>query len=165
MRALKDRDQATAAKVAKAMVSVLPAGDVLRAVAGAKEAGGGGPEGISSHMLLQLDPPRAPQGPHLAGLVRPERRPARVRARIGTRSSSNARVLAAHLAAPGRARADPAAVVARVASVAPATVVAARRREGPCFRDLRPPPLDREPGPVKPAAVRLDGLENLLVRS
>ena len=37
MRALKDRDQATAAKVAKAMVSVLPAGDVLRAVAAAKK--------------------------------------------------------------------------------------------------------------------------------
>ena len=35
--ALKDRDQATAAKVAKAMVSVLPAGDVLRAVAAAKK--------------------------------------------------------------------------------------------------------------------------------
>ena len=35
--ALKDRDQATAAKVAKAMVSVSPAGDVLRAVAAAKK--------------------------------------------------------------------------------------------------------------------------------
>ena len=108
-------------------------------------------------MLLQLNPPRAPQVPHLAGLVRPERRPARVRARIGTRSSSNARVLAAHLAAPGRARADPGAVVARVARVAPLAVVAARRREGPRFRDLRPPPLDREPGPVKTTTMRLDG--------
>ena len=37
MRALKDRDQATAAAVATAMVSVSPAGDVLRAVAAAKE--------------------------------------------------------------------------------------------------------------------------------
>ena len=46
MRALKDRDQATAAKVAKAMVSVSPAGDVLRAVAAAKKqvAGNGGLE-------------------------------------------------------------------------------------------------------------------------
>ena len=35
--ALKDRDQAIAAKVATAMVSVSPAGDVLRAVAAAKE--------------------------------------------------------------------------------------------------------------------------------
>ena len=37
MRALKDRDQATAAKVAKAMVSVLPAADVLRAAKAAKK--------------------------------------------------------------------------------------------------------------------------------
>ena len=42
--ALKDRDQATAAKVATAMVSVLAAGHVLRAVAAAKKqvAGNGG---------------------------------------------------------------------------------------------------------------------------
>ena len=73
-----------------------------------------------------------------------------VRARIGADGSSDARVLAAHLAAPGRARADPRAVVAGVARVAPAAVVAARRREGPRLRDLRPPPLDREPGPIKP---------------
>ena len=38
----------------------------------------------------------------------------------------------------------------------PATVVAARRREGPRLGHFRPPPLDREPGPVKAAAVRLD---------
>ena len=37
MMALKDRDQPTAVKVATAMVSVSPAGDVLRAVAAAKK--------------------------------------------------------------------------------------------------------------------------------
>ena len=37
MRAFEDRDQATAAKVATAMISVSPAGDVLRAVAAAKK--------------------------------------------------------------------------------------------------------------------------------
>ena len=35
--ALKDRDHATAVKVTTAMVSVSPAGDVLRAVAAAKK--------------------------------------------------------------------------------------------------------------------------------
>ena len=130
MRKLKDTSLPSAVKVVTAMACVARGRRAARCQRG-EEAGGNGLVRISSHMLLQFNPPRAPQGPHLAGLVRPERRPARVRARVGTSSCGGAPVLAAHLAAPGRARADPAAVVARVAGVAPATVVAARRREGP----------------------------------
>ena len=90
-----------------------------------------------------VDPPRARRTERQRRRCRPRRAPCS--ARPGSRRPSRSRGRRGPRGASDRRRRTTA-------------------REGLCFRDLRPPPLDREPIPVEAAAVRLDGPEHLLVR-